>query len=109
MKTLLAIVAVLQLLIADSAPGATYLLAWPLLSAVLSFALLMSAPPRIGIGWRLGALLLFPAPVFVLLRPLISDLIVALGLRGASPIIAVTVLLMLICVSPQLVLIARRS
>jgi hypothetical protein len=104
----LAIVAVLQLLLAAAAPGVTYLLAWPLLAAVAAFALLMTAPPRIGIGWRLAALLLCPAPVFVLLLPLLSILIVALGARGAAPLLALAALLMSICVAPQLVLAMRR-
>jgi hypothetical protein len=99
----LAIVAVLQLLLAATAPGATYLLAWPLLAGVAAFALLMTAPAQIGIGWRLAALWICPAPVFILLVPLFPLLIVALGAAGAMPL-AMAVLLIAICVCPQLVL-----
>jgi hypothetical protein len=104
----LAVVAVLQLLLAAAAPGATYLLAWSLLAGVAAFALLMTAAPRIGIGWRLAALWICPAPVFILLLPLLSLLIVALGARGGMPL-AMAVMLMAVCVSPQLVLAMRRQ
>jgi hypothetical protein len=105
----LVVVGALQLLLADGAPGVTYLLAWPLVSAVAAFALLMTAPLRIGMGWRLAGMLVCPAPVFVLLLPLLSILIVALGGRGAAPLLALDVLLMAVCVSPQLVLAMRRG
>jgi hypothetical protein len=105
----LALVAVVQLLLADPAPGVTYLFAWPLLAGVAAFAILMAAPPRIAMDSRLAAMLILPAPVFVLLVPLLSILIVALGARGAAPVLALDVVLMLICVSPQLVLAMRSS
>lgn len=105
----LAIVAVLQLLLAASAPGVTYLLAWPLLAGVAAFALLMTAPTRIGISWRLAAMWICPAPVFILVLPLLPLLVVALGAGGAAPLLALAVLLMAICVSPQLILAMRKS
>ena len=105
----LAIVAILQLLLANPAPGVTYLFAWPLLAGVTAFALLMTAPRRIATGWRLATMLICPAPVFVLLVPLLSILIVALGARRAAPLLALDLVLMSICVSPQLVLAMRRS
>jgi hypothetical protein len=43
------------------------------------------------------------------LVPLMSTVVVALGLRGAAPLLALAALLMGICVSPQLVLAMRRS
>jgi hypothetical protein len=43
----------------------------------------------------------------VLLVPLLSILIVALGARGAAPLLGLDVALMSICVSPQLVLAIR--
>jgi uncharacterized protein (TIGR03435 family) len=104
----LAIVAILQLLLAAPAPGVTYLFAWPLLAGVAAFALLMTAPQRIAMGSRLAAMLICPAPVFVLLVPLLSILMVALGARGAAPLLGLDVVLMSICVSPQLVLAIRR-
>jgi hypothetical protein len=103
----LATVAILQLLLATPAPGVTYLFAWPLLAGVAAFALLMTAPPRIAMGWRIAAMLICPAPVFVLLVPLLSILIVALGARGAAPLLGLDVALMSICVSPQLALAMR--
>jgi len=104
----LAIVAILQLALAAVAPGVTYLLAWPLLAGIAAFALLITAPPRIGMGWRLAVMLILPAPVFLLLIPLLSTVIVALGLLGASPLVGLAALLMAICVGPQLVLALRR-
>jgi len=104
----LATVAVVQLLLATPAPGVTYLFAWPLLAGVTAFALLMTAPRSIAMGWRLAAMLICPAPVFVLLVPLLSILTVALGARGAAPLLGLAVVLMAICVSPQLVLAMRR-
>jgi uncharacterized protein (TIGR03435 family) len=103
----LATVAILQLLLATPAPGVTYLFAWPLLAGVAAFAMLMTAPPRIAMGWRLAAMLICPAPVFVLPVPLLSLLIVALGAR-AAPLLGLDLALMAICVSPQLVLAMRR-
>jgi hypothetical protein len=105
----LAIVAILQLLLAAPAPGVTYLLAWPLLAGVAGYALLVTAPPRIGMGWRLAVMLILPAPVFLLLIPLLSTVIVALGLLGAAPLVGLAVVVMEICISPQLVLAMRRS
>ncbi len=105
----LAIVAILQLPLAAAAPGVTYLLAWPLLAGVAAFALLMTAPPHVTMDWRTAAMLICPAPVFLLLIPLLSTVIVALGARGAAPLVTLAVLLMSICVSPQLVLAMRRS
>jgi hypothetical protein len=105
----LATVAILQLLLATPAPGVTYLFAWPLLAGVVAFALLMTAPPRIAMGWRLATMLICPAAVFVLLVPLLSILIVALGARGAAPLLGLDLVLMAICVSPQLALAIRRS
>jgi Peptidase family M28 len=105
----LATVAILQLLLAAPAPGVTYLFAWPLLAGIGAFALLMTAPQRIAMGWRVAAMLICPAPVFVLLVPLLSILTVALGARGAAPLLGLAGLLMAICVSPQLVLAMRKS
>jgi hypothetical protein len=103
----LAMVAILQLLLATPAPGVTYLFAWPLLAGIAAFALLMTAPKSIAVGWRLAAMLICPAPVFVLLVPLLSILIVALGARGAAPLLGLAVVLMSIFVSAQLVLALR--
>jgi hypothetical protein len=104
----LAMVAILQIVLAAPAPGVTYLFAWPLLAGVAAFAMLMTAPKRIAIDWRLAAMLICPAPVFVLLVPLLSILTVALGARGAAPLLGLDVALMSICVLPQLVLAMRR-
>lgn len=103
----LGIMAVLAFLVAVPAPGAAYLLEWPLLAGIVSFALLVSAPNTLGFGWRLAGMLICPAAVFLLLVPFASTLIVALGPRPAAPILAVTVLAILTCLLPQLVLVFR--
>lgn len=99
----LALLAVLHAAATGPAPGATYLLAWPLLAGIAAFALLVTAPPVLGFGWRLAGMLLCPVLVFPLIVPLLPNLIVALTLRGAAPALACALLLMLICVLPQVV------
>jgi hypothetical protein len=100
----LAAVAVLQLLVASWAPGATYLFAWPLAGGVAAFWLFATSPKRIGLGWRLTAMLICPAPVFVLVLPLCPLLILALGAMAGAPMVALSAALMGICVSPLLML-----
>jgi hypothetical protein len=90
------------------APGVTYLLAWPLLGSVAAFGLLMTAPPALGVGWRVGAMAVFAAPAILLVIPLLSSLIVALTLRGAAPVLAAAAVLVLICLLPQIVFVLRR-
>ena len=90
-----AVIAALALLLAGIAPGASYLLQWPALAGIVSLALL-NLP-----GVRFAKLVL-PAPVFLLLAPFARSLIVALGPRGAAPILAACLLVILICVLPQL-------
>ena len=106
---LLAIPAVLQLLVARSAPGITYILEWPLAGVAIAYALWMTAPTVIAPGWRLLALLLTPAAPLLLLAPMLHTLIVALGPRQGGIIVAVAVLWMLLAVSPQLKLTATTS
>jgi hypothetical protein len=89
------------------APGASYLLEWPLLAGVVSFALLVTAPEAIAIGWRLAIMMICPAAVFLLLVPFMSTLIVALGARAAAPVVALDLLVILTCLLPQLVLVFR--
>ena len=104
----LALVTVLLLLAAGPAPGATYLLAWPLAAGVLGFLSLVLSTERLS-GFALLLLLLTPAPVMLLILPLLPDVVVALGWRGAAPMLAAALLLVLICLLPQLVLIVRRA
>lgn len=106
---LLAIPALLQLLVARSAPGASYIFEWSLLGGVASFAVLMTARETIAPGWRLAVLLLAPAGAFLLIPPMLSPLIVALGASVGGVVAAVAVLFLLITVTPQLVLILRPS
>jgi hypothetical protein len=103
---LLAIPAILQLLVAQSAPGITYILEWPLAGVAIAYALWMTAPTAIAPGWRLLALLLTPAAPLLLLAPMLHTLIVALGPRQGGIIVAVALLWMLLAVSPQLKLTA---
>jgi hypothetical protein len=97
----LAIPAILQLLVARTAPGVTYLLEWPLAGAVIAYAIWMTAPPVITFGWRLLVLLLTPAASFLLMAPMLHSLIVALGPRDGGIVAAVAVLWMLITMIPQ--------
>jgi hypothetical protein len=103
----LAILTSLAFVVAVVAPGAAYLLEWPLIAGIVSFAMLVSAPKTLGFGWRLAVMLVCPAAVFLLLVPFLSTLIVALGARPAAPILALDVLEILTCVSPQLLLVLR--
>ena len=105
---LLALPATLLLLAAGTVPGVSYVLEWPLVGAVLSCALLITAPARIGLGWRIAALAILPAPVFLLLIPMFQPLVVALGLSAIVPL-AGMVLLILIFLTPQLLLIFGRG
>jgi hypothetical protein len=91
----------------QAAPGASYLLAWPLLGGVLAFALLMTAPQKLAAGWRVAAMALCAAPAFLLVVPLLGSMVVALTLGGAAPALAAAVVLMAICVLPQAVLVLR--
>jgi hypothetical protein len=99
----------LQMLALAYAPGVSYLITGPLLAAVLAFALLITAPPSLGAGWRVGALALCAALPFLLIVPLLSPLVVALTLRGAAPVLAAAVVLIFLCLLPQLVFVLRRS
>src|ERR1017187_600062 len=103
----LAIMTALAFVVAVVAPGAAYLLEWPLLAGIVSFALLVSAPETLRLGWRLAGMLICPAAVFLLLVPFASTLIVALGPRPAAPILALDVLGILTCVMSQLVVVFR--
>lgn len=104
---LLILPATLLLLLAITVPGVSYALQWPLVSAVLSCALLLTMPPEIGLGWRTAAMIVLPAPVFLLLVPMLSPLVVALGVKAIVPVGA-TLLLILIFLTPQLLLIWGR-
>lgn len=90
-----------------AAPGASYLIVWPLLGAVLAVLLLKSAPSTLGAGWRVFVMALCAAPGFLLIVPMVSSLIVALTLPGAAPALAGAGVVLLICLLPQLVFILR--
>ena len=105
----LGLLALLQIWLTSVAPGASYLIAWPLLGAVAAFALLMAAQPVLGLGWRIVALALCGAPGFLVVLPLVSNLVVALTLRGAAPMLAAAGMLLVLCLLPQMVLILRRT
>jgi len=104
----LALIAALLLLIARPAPGASYLLGWPLAAGILSFIALACAGKRLS-GFALLALAAAPAPASLLVLPLLPQVVVALGWRGAAPMLAGSLLLMLSCLLPQLVLVFRRA
>ena len=105
----LAMVATSAIFLAGVAPGASYLLEWPLMAGVLAFALLVTGPKTLGWSWRLAALTILPGFVFLLLVPFASTLLVALSPRGAAPILAADSLVVLFCIAPQIVLLLRRD
>jgi len=105
---LLLALSVLGAWLASAAPGASYLIEWPLLGALLALLLLRTAPPTLGVGPRVFAISLCAAPGFLLIVPLLSSLIVALTFRGAAPALAAAAMLMLVCLLPQLVFLLKR-
>ncbi|HZU26808.1 MAG TPA: M20/M25/M40 family metallo-hydrolase [Bryobacteraceae bacterium] len=91
----LIIVGVLGVLCAWQVPGASYTLAWPLAGGLVGQALFLrrslSAPVR-------GALIaLTPAPVALILLPLIPTFTTALGLRHAWPVIVIDLAISALC------------
>jgi hypothetical protein len=109
MAELLAILGVLQVWVIREAPGASYLLAWPLVGGIVAFALLITAPPTLGLGWRVAVMALCAAPAFLVVVPLLPNLMVALTSSAATPVLAASAVLMAICLLPQLVLVLRRE
>jgi hypothetical protein len=109
MSAPLVLVSVLQFWVVRGAPGASYLIAWPLLGGVIAFALLMSAPQTIGPGWRVAAMALCAAPAFLVVVPLLPNLVVALTPGAATPALAAAALPMAVCLLPQLVFVLRRA
>ncbi|HEY1497648.1 MAG TPA: M28 family peptidase [Candidatus Solibacter sp.] len=109
MALLLAIPALLLLFVARAAPGASYVLQWPLLGGVLAFSVCMTARERVGVDWRLAVLMLAPAGAFLLILPMLQTLVVALGPAAGGKIAAVAVLFVLITVMPQVALIAGKT
>ena len=103
----LGVVAALMFLAAQAAPGVSYLLEWPFAAAAMSFLLLVSAPELVKPGIRVALLMLAPAGVTLILLPLPGVLAVALGWRGAAPIVIVDLLVVLVCLAPQLALMVR--
>jgi len=103
----LALVTALLILVAGPAPGASYLLAWPLAAGIVSFLCLALAAQRLS-GLALLLQMLAPAVVLLLVVPLLPQIVVALGWRGGAPMLAGALLLVLVCLLPQLVLIIRR-
>ena len=103
----LLIVGVAHLWTVQTAAGASYLLAWPLAAATVAYALLVSAPPKLYIGWRTSLMALCALPPFLVIVPLLPNLVVALTLRGATPVLAGAGALLLVCLLPQLALMSR--
>lgn len=104
----LAIVSVLELTIAIPAPGASYLLEWPLLAGVIGFAVLIEVSGSFGNSWALIPFLIAPAAVTLILIPFISMVWLGLG-PHAWPIIVALVLLILASLAPQLLVIVYGS
>ena len=93
--------------VAVAVPGLSYLVSWPLAGAVAAVLLLSTAPPVIGLGGRLIAIAVCALPAFLLPIPLLHELIVALGIHRAGPILAVSAILTLIFLLPQLTFLLR--
>ncbi len=104
-----AIVTVTSLLLANAAPGASFLLEWPVMAGLLSLFVLASARGPIGLGWRLVILSITPGVVLLLVVPFLSTSVVALGWRGAAPVLVAAALLVVICLQPQLRLLLGRN
>lgn len=86
---------VLTLLTALFLPGASYLFTWPLLFALLSAALVLSAEgggatPK----WMIAVMLLCAAPGILLLAPLAYLILVGLTLMMAAAVMTLVVLLL---------------
>src|SRR5260370_42567392 len=96
MALLLAIPALLLLFVVRGAPGASYVLQWPLVGGVAAFSVLMTARERIGVDWRLAVLMLALAGAFLLILPMLQTLVVALGTAAGGGIAAVAVIFVLI-------------
>jgi hypothetical protein len=103
-----ALVMVLLFLLVNSAPGASYLVEWPLLAGFVSLGVLATAQKSVAPGWRLAVLMICPGAVFLLVVPFASTLVVALGWSGAAPVLAVSILLIAICLFPQAEALLRR-
>ena len=108
MALLLAIPAGLLFLVARAAPGASYVLQWPLAGGVMAFSVLMTARDELGMGWRLAVLMAAPAGSFLLIVPMLRTLVVALGPAAGGKIVAVAVMFVLVTVVPQLAVIAGK-
>ena len=102
-------IAALQLWVIGLAPGASYLLEWPLLGAVAAFGILVLAPRELKLNGGVVAMAFCAAPAFLLVVPMLSGVVTAFTLRGAIPVLAAAALLVLLCVLPQLTLLLRRS
>jgi hypothetical protein len=105
----LAIIGALTIWMCRVAPGASYLLEWPLIAGVVAFGLVLTGPKTLGRGWRLGVLMILPAIIFLLLIPFASSLVVALGYSRGAPILAGVAVVALVCLAPQIVLMLRRN
>jgi hypothetical protein len=88
---------ILNVVVAASLPGASYLLTWPLIAALLSTALLLPAPQS---HRRQLLAAVVAAPSFFLIMPLVWLLPGALGMATVAGAIALMVLLLLLLTAP---------
>jgi len=108
----LAPLAAISIYICRTAPGASYLLEWPLIAGVASFALLVTAPKQLVVGWRLTLLALLPAAVLLIVVPFALPVVKAsraVGTAIAAPILALAALVILAGLAPQIVLVLRKG
>jgi hypothetical protein len=98
----LSILTAVQLLVAYSAPGASYLFQLPLIATFASAAVFIRTGNKVDVLWKLLILAATPSFVVLLLIPIAKNLIIALGPHMATSLVSVDILLIMICLSPQI-------
>lgn len=102
----LACLVVVLLLASWLAPGASHLLAWPLLAALLSFIALHAQPLAAQPGVRLALMLAGVLPAFVLALPALRDSFIVLSPQRMN--LPIALLALLLGVSAALLMQVRR-
>ena len=87
------------------APGASYLLTWPLLFGAIALAVFAPSAGKFSWG-RLIAILLCGAVAILLILPLIPQLFTALGMVATAPVMVISVILLGL-LAPQVSILSR--
>lgn len=104
-------------LLSIKAPAVSYLIQLPMIGAAAGFIALMTAPETLTFGWRLGVMMISPAPAFLVLFYILRPVYVGLASRpdasgpraAALPFLVSGSLLVVAMILPQLVLLCRRK